>query len=163
LCNFSINTPLEIAEDILAALLPAYAQRLQADRSKSDEREEQVPFAAPPELLGSWEGAASTYQGERAVKMRFQEDGDIHVQIDDQLVTLVSEAWFADGELRGVFAGDIGTDDAGRRPYHLSLRLKLRGDLLNGSLTALSKPGPRPGDALSYWIELARETAAESK
>lgn len=61
-----------------------------------------------------------------------------------------------DGNLTGVFAGDLSVADANRRPYQLHLDAKLRGDILNGSVAAISLPAPRAGNALSYWIELQR-------
>ena len=53
--------------------------------------------------------------------------------------------------------GDVGTADASRRPHILMLSLKLRGDVLNGSAAAISTPGPRPGNALSYWVEWKKQ------
>ena len=62
-----------------------------------------------------------------------------------------------DGEyLRGGFKGDIGTEDANRTDYVLSLELKLRDDILNGSVTAITLPNVRLGNALTHWAELRR-------
>ncbi|NBO66483.1 MAG: hypothetical protein EBU88_16835 [Acidobacteria bacterium] len=64
---------------------------------------------------------------------------------------------FENGYLTGVMSGDIGTDDANRTRYVLNLSLKLRGDLLNGGITALTIPGRRVGNALTFWTELKRQ------
>lgn len=54
-------------------------------------------------------------------------------------------------------SGDIGTDDANRTRYVLGLALKLRGETLSGGTTALTLPGRRVGNALTYWTELKRQ------
>src|SRR5262245_34091626 len=64
---------------------------------------------------------------------------------------------FKDGYLSGSFAGDIGTEDANRTRYTLALSLKLRGNVLNGAMTALSLPSSRLGMALTHWVELEKE------
>ncbi len=60
--------------------------------------------------------------------------------------------------------GDIGTEDANRRPYRLHLDLKLRGRLLNGAIVPQTwseddyggAPERRVGNGLSYWTELRK-------
>ena len=140
--------------------LPLRIGRLEQGQSGGGESSETPPLAERlSPLRGRWAGAISTYQGDRPLEINVQEDGDIHVRMAGQLATLLNDVQYSDGELLGAFAGDVGTDDANRRPYHVALRLKLRGDLLNGSATAISLPGKRPGNALSYWIELRRDQA----
>jgi hypothetical protein len=88
----------------------------------------------------------------------FLESGDVHAQLGGQLRTLLNSVQWQDGYLSGRMMGDIGTEDANRRPYLLSLTLKLRGkDVLNGPASALSLPGPRPGNALTQWVELKKK------
>ena len=64
---------------------------------------------------------------------------------------------FSDDRLRGSTLGDIRTDDAAKRPYTLVFDLNLRWNVLNGSVSAISKPGPRLGNALSHWCELEKD------
>ena len=53
-------------------------------------------------------------------------------------------------------AGDIRTEDANRTRYILGLSLKLRGDVLNGGITALSVPAG--GRECAYlWAELKKQ------
>jgi len=73
------------------------------------------------------------------------------------LKTLLDRTQFKDGYLTGSFSGDIGTEDANRTRYALSLSLKLRGNILNGAMTAQSLPGRRVGNALTHWVELKKE------
>jgi hypothetical protein len=52
---------------------------------------------------------------------------------------------------------DLGTEDVSRgRPYTLWLELKLRDNVLNGSLIALSQR-PNPTGPLAHWVELRRK------
>jgi hypothetical protein len=55
--------------------------------------------------------------------------------------------------------GDIGTDDARRRPYKLQWDVTLRGDVLNGTLYATTRT-TRPL-RLGYWVELQRTAAGK--
>jgi hypothetical protein len=41
--------------------------------------------------------------------------------------------------------------------FYLRLEVKRRGDVLNGSVIALSLPGSRAGNALTHWIQVSRE------
>ena len=154
LCNTSSSAPLRITQEILATLLPKYGQRLHA------EPEHQPNGAgrayAPPELVGFWSGSVSTYEGDRKLEMWVKPDGDIHMRLEDQLLTVLNTSRLQEGRLTGVFAGDIATSDANRRPYNLHLDTNLRGETINGSLTAISLPNRKPGNALSYWVALQR-------
>src|SRR5262249_16623262 len=104
-----------------------------------------------------WQGKVHTYKGELDFKLLFQPDGDVHAQLGTQLKTLLNRVQFRDGYLSGVFTSDIGTEDANRTRYSLALMLKLRGAVLNGSMTAHSLPGRRIGNGLTHWVELKKE------
>src|SRR5512134_3291214 len=97
-----------------------------------------IAFAPPPDLLGDWHGTVHTYQGDIALKLWFKESGDIHAQLGDQLKTLVNEAEFTNGTLGGRMLGTIATEDAARRPHEVQLDLKLRDQLLNGAIYAVT-------------------------
>ena len=62
--------------------------------------------------------------------------------------------------LEGV-EGNVATPDAARYPYQLRFSLKQRTpDILNGTTSAvsLSTRPDRMGSALSYWVELRKES-----
>ncbi len=113
-------------------------------------------FTPMPELAGVWTGEVVTYESTLPVVVAVQESGAVHIQLGAQPWTLLNDARFSDGFLRGFFAGDIGTEDVNRRPYNLRLEVKQRGDVLNGSLIGISLPDNRIGNALTHWIELRR-------
>ena len=79
------------------------------------------------------------------------------MKIEGQPETLLTSARFRDGWLRGRFRGDLGTEDANRTKHELHLEVKQRGDVLNGSLTAMSNSKPRVGNALTHWIEVKKQ------
>jgi hypothetical protein len=161
LCNAASELTARFTQELLASQIPVYAERLATvtpatPSSTTGETPPKSPFAPPEELLGRWTGRVLTYQRELPLELIVQESGDVHVRLAGGLWTLLNEPRFENGFLLGVFAGDIATADANRRPYHLHLNVRPRGEALNGSLTAISLPAPRLGNALSYWVDLRK-------
>jgi hypothetical protein len=158
LANTGCQLPYKIEGDILSVLVPGYAARLaerQAKKAEEAAKASAPVFQPVPELLGDWRGDVHTYNGMLPLELSFKPSGDVHARLKDQLWTLLNDVRFLEGCLRGKMFGDIGTEDANRRPYHLHLELKLRGDALNGSVTAMSLP-TRLGNALSHWVEVRK-------
>jgi CubicO group peptidase (beta-lactamase class C family) len=151
-----------VADQILGALLPDYAARLQAHRD--DPVEERAGYRPSDELLGAWDGQVETYAGQQRLRLWFQPDGDIHAQVDEQMKSLVNNPSFRDGWLAGDFHGRIETPDAQRHPHHLALDLQLRDGRLNGGIRELSEReepdggglGRRVRNAVTHWAELER-------
>jgi hypothetical protein len=157
--NFSTDLPVRVTQWLAGALLPGYDDKAKAGSPTPEAPPE--PYKPAAEWLGHWTGSIDLGDlgDERRldVEMWFPESGEIQLQMKGQLRTLVNGARFEEGYLRGSVGGDIGTDDANRRrPYNLHLKLKNRGEALNGSITATSLAGKRVGSVLSYWIELKR-------
>lgn len=155
LCNAGTELPLRIAREILGEMLPEYGTAMRKNRDHKPNSEPGKPNA-PPELVGYWRGDVETYEGKRRLQLWVQPDGDVKLRLANELVTILNGSALRDGMLTGEFAGDIGTEDANRRPYHLHLRAKLRGEMLNGAVTAISVPARKAGNALSHWVELTR-------
>jgi CubicO group peptidase (beta-lactamase class C family) len=131
LCNEDDRLAHTIADEITALMLPGWKPP-QPSASPP-------PTPLPHQLAGVWKGAISTYQKEIPMTLEVQDAGDIHVQLGDQLKTLLNNARFRDGVLSGAMQGDIGIPEASRRPYTLSIRLNLRnGNVLNGAVSARS-------------------------
>jgi CubicO group peptidase (beta-lactamase class C family) len=152
LTNSSSPAPHAIADEIMATLLPDARLKPAAPNNQ------QEPVFTPTEqLLGKWEGTIHTYKADIPFTLVVQPDGDIHARLGTQLKSLVNRAEFKDGYLTGDFLGDIGTEDANRTRYVLALSLKLRGEVLNGAVTARSLPSRKPGNALTQWAELKKK------
>ncbi len=137
LCNNRYRPIYDFDKEILAAMLPKFAENLRAQENKPKEKKPER-FSPPPSLLGEWEGEIKTYSGVMPVKMVFQDDGDIHVKIEDQLETLLNEVSFKGEILSGRFYGEIKTEDATRFPHTVDLKMKLYGQRLSGSANANS-------------------------
>jgi CubicO group peptidase (beta-lactamase class C family) len=152
LSNARSDLPGQVADRIEGALFPEAARKTRAQNQAPQE----PVFKPSSELLGAWQGEVHTYKEELPFTLVFQPDGDIHARLGRQLRTLLNRVEFRDGYLRGSFTGDIGTEDANRTRYELTLSLKLRGDVLNGAMTAQSLPGRRVGNALTHWVELKK-------
>jgi len=151
--NAGSNLPSQVMEQIVEVVAPETARNPGAQNQSPPEQ----VFKPSSELLDAWQGKVHTYKGELTFKLLFHPDGDVHAQLGPQLKTLLNRPQFKDGYFSGSFSGDIGTEDANRTRYTLSLSLKLRGDVLNGAMTAQSMPGKRVGNALTHWVELKKE------
>lgn len=141
-----------VTEEIISVLMPGAARKPPASPLPGPE-----PFKPAGELVGTWKGSVQTYRGEVPFALEIQTDGDIHARLGTQLQTLLNRAGYRNGYLIGAMMGDIGTEDASRRPHTLNLLLKLRGDVLGGAMTAVSLPGKRVGNALTHWVELKKQ------
>ncbi len=147
----------EVTEAILSRLL-GYEFR---GRERGGKDETIVPGSGlPGELLGTWKGAVHTYLRKVPVSFWFKESGDVHVQLDGQLTTLVNNARFLDGTFAGRMMGRIPTPPAGRRPHFLSFGFNLREGVLSGLLAAVGEQSAR-GLYLPYWVEVRRQVPSE--
>ncbi len=122
-----------VADEIIATLAPDFPLD-GGDRSRPAED-------LPPSVIGTWRAQIETYQGE--VSLDFN--------VGDEFET-------RGGRVFGVVDGDVGTEDAARRPYRLHLDLEHVGGELRGAATAVSvaRPGERMGNALSYRLIAVR-------
>ena len=171
LCNEDDRLAHTIADEISQKLIPGW---------KLPEAGKPGPaFTSPPELVGKWKGTVQTYRSMTPLALEVLDSGEIRVQLGTQLPTLLARPSFRDGTLRGVFGGSLDLLEAERRPYIVSLSLKLRdGQVLNGSVTAraegsgtipmynVSSPGEGPASAvrveketflLTQWAELHKQ------
>jgi len=152
LSNARSDLPARVSGQIADILLPQVAR----NAAPGNQAPSEPVFKPSSELLGTWQGRVHTHErGGLPFTLVFQPDGDIHARLGRQLRTLLNRVEFRDGYLRGSFTSDIGTEDANRRRYELLLSLKLRGDVLNGGMTARSQ-GKCPCDALTHWVELKK-------
>lgn len=152
LTNSSSSMPHQTADEIVGALIPSAKPKPTTAAPPAE-----TDFKPAPELIGAWNGSVKTYKETLPLTLTIQADGDVHVRVGAQLRTLLNRAAFQNGYLTGQFNSDIGTEDANRTKYLLSVSLKLRGDELNGAITAMSLPGKRVGNALTHWAELKRQ------
>lgn len=156
MANGNCGIPHEIEKYILPVLVPGYAKKAAAlEKKQKKAAAKQSPgFQPTPELTGDWSGLVHTYENDIPFNLSFKPSGEVHARLGEQLMTLVNEVKFTDGCLTGRMSGKIFTSDIMRRPHHpyhhLSLDLRLRGDVINGAVIAVAANG------LSHWAELKK-------
>jgi CubicO group peptidase (beta-lactamase class C family) len=148
---------------ILKALLPSYHQ---AAPEPAKPATAATPFKPAPELVGTWKGTVRTPEGEQPMELKVLPTGDTHVRIGGEprypnrstflQEALVNRVAFKDGELTGSTMAQIQTADTKRQPHTVSLYLKLRGDRLNGSATAVSVFDGFWIFGLPHWADLQK-------
>lgn len=161
LTNTSDNAVFEVADRLAAAVLPAFARRLEEDRAEEEESDEedgdgQDGFRPPRDLVGDWSGRLVAWEDTVPARLTVQADGDVHLELEDQLVALVNGVEHEEGFLTGRAALRVPTRDAGRWHHSLLLRLKRDGDALRGWAAAQTTERPIHF-ALSSYLELRRE------
>jgi CubicO group peptidase (beta-lactamase class C family) len=140
----------QIANEIFKVLLPKWQASAQKPEPPAP------PFHPDAELLGTWKGNLHTYQKDLPVTITVLPSGDVHIRLADQLESLLNKAQFKDGWLSGEARGDVTTEDAERhRADTLLFNLKLRGNLLNGAVSA-TEDGPNPV-ALTQFLEVEKQ------
>jgi CubicO group peptidase (beta-lactamase class C family) len=142
----------EVSDRIAAVLLPKW---------KTVTPPGPKPTSPPSSLQGVWTGKLVTYKGEIPLKMAFFDLEDVHVQMGVGPPGLLLGLEWRNGAISGEILGDVGTEDANRRPYTIKLTLKLRGNVLSGPASAISHGGRRVGNELTYWVELNKEIRSE--
>lgn len=157
-CNASLPDDLtlwKIEWETFAAMLPGFP------RIPAIPERKPAAFVPPQELLGEWQGAVHTYQGDTPVRLSARSGGEIAIEIDGQRGTPIpfdtplGPLAFRNGWLTGLFFGTIPTDDARRSPHVVFLRLKLTGDTLAGTASAVAVDQTF---ALPYWTSLKRNS-----
>jgi CubicO group peptidase (beta-lactamase class C family) len=144
-----------VADAVAAALLPRRAATQPGREARvAAGAAADAPFTAPPELLGEWAGQITTADGTTVpLILRVQPDGDVHVQLGDELRTLLNDISFEHGRLVGRFAGTMPGEDARRHPHSVLLTMWLRDGKLAGAATAQSDHF-----ALSSYVELKKKS-----
>jgi CubicO group peptidase (beta-lactamase class C family) len=145
-----------LTDRILASLAPGEIPMPdRPPRDEASDEEDDPPFRAPDSLTGVWIGFVDTYMGARDLRVVVESAG-VQVGLGTQPILDLDGASFDGAYLRGSFTGDLGTEDVNRTDHVLALELRLRGDVMNGSLIGLSVPAVRVGNALTHWAEVRR-------
>ncbi len=157
--SLAYRLPDMISEVLLTAKeKPAAETKVQSSPTGGEEQKDDVSSPLK-KIEGTWRGKLVTYQGEAPLRLVVQPDGDVHVRVGDQLETLLSNATFQGGFLRGRFAGKVPYDDARGREYTVQLELKLRDGVLNGSATTHTAQDGWGSNAVTHWAEVKKQSA----
>jgi len=158
LCNASLSDELalwNIEWETFAALVPHFPERPAIPQNMPR------AFEPPRELVGEWEGDVQTYQGRVPLKLSVKSGKEIAVEINGRpgrpipMTTALGPLGFQNGWLSGLFFGSIPTEDAKRSRNVVFLRLRLQGDTLSGTVSAVAID---QSFALPYWASLKRKS-----
>ncbi|MBL8272028.1 MAG: hypothetical protein JNL55_36850, partial [Steroidobacter sp.] len=149
---------------LLRSLLPGWREQTPATAAVAARPQ---PFQPNAQLTGSWQGIIHTYEGEQPMQLQVFANGDIHLRVGGapkfafrttlQQEALLNNVTFKDGMLSGNSLASVATSDTRRLPSTLSVHLQLRGDVLNGYVSADSVYEGRWGYSLPYWTELRKQ------
>ncbi len=152
LTNSSSPAPRIIADKIATVMLPGWKPTPAPAEQKTP------PFAAQPELTGTWKGTLTAPETQMPVELVFQPDGLIRATFGDQLQTLVSRATFEKGLFQGAFNARIPNPDTRRYSHFVHLALNLDGTTLRGSANAIGDAdNDRVRNALAHWVTLTKQ------
>lgn len=149
------NFTYQLVDKIADAVLPDYPEMRKKDSIKGA-RPKPQPFAPPTELLGDWKGKIKTWSGTIPVSITFQPDADVHINVGDEMKTLVNFVRFENGRFSGSCNGTIQTPDAAQYPHYLRINLTLRDNTLSGAVVA-DTFGSRLHYQLPSWIKLTKQ------
>lgn len=147
-----------IAREIVATLVPRYADSLRARQARATPPVARPAWATPATLSGTWSGTVRTWQGVEPMTLTFQPDGDVVAALGRQPRALLWDtAWQGDSVFVGRFPATMPTDDARLHKHSVLLRLTLRNGTLSGSATAQTIPPDTVFFARTSYASLARQ------
>ena len=164
LSNTDSQWPDAILIEIVCALLSLQPEEFLPVNENADES----PFVPGLELVGTWRGLVHTDEGMIPLVLEIGKAGGIYATLGEQPRTVLQSVSYQDRLpqfltagggpfLRGWMQGELETVDVNRgQPYKLWIELKLRDDVLNGSLIAFSQREFYTGP-LAHWVELREQ------
>lgn len=146
----------DVEWEILKAVIPGFpeAPEVPARPSASD------AFAPPDSLVGVWQGKVRVEAAELPAKLTVEKTGQVRLELAGQetaaltVPTPLGSLRFTGDVLIAQFMTGLKTADTARSPHILLLALKLRGEKLDGSVSAVAM---NQHFCFSHWIELSRQ------
>lgn len=141
LINGQETAPGRLVNEILAALLPPFAEKWNREKAKPAEPRRTEP-PIPGDLPGEWEGRLETYEGPHPVRLILDAEGRVQYMFLDGRPEATPEKpssgklRFIDGLLTGNIGAKIPTADAQRAPHFTWVSLRLRDGRLSGAASA---------------------------
>jgi hypothetical protein len=119
----------------------------------SADRPSRSRFAS--EVQGVWRGTVATPKQALPVTLTFKDSSEVTAILGKEAETSVKEVKYPGRIFLGRIQGDIGVEDAARRPYDLDWDLTIADEKLCGVLYAIGRENAR-GLLLPFWAELKR-------
>lgn len=150
-----------LMQPLLRSLLPAWREPAPASPTAVAAE----PIVVPAEMVGRWEGDLHTPEGQQPMWITVNSAGDVLLQIGEadfdnrstaQQPAVLNDVKFDGNGLSGTTLAQIVTADTRRYPHTVSLSLKLRDGVLNGSAVAASVYHGRWVYGLPHWVALKK-------
>jgi CubicO group peptidase (beta-lactamase class C family) len=156
LSNTTSRHPFTVATDIIAGMVPRYADTLKARRGRPAAPTNRS-VTAPAQFAGEWKGTLRTWDGTQPFTLTFQPDGDVVAKLGNSPRSLLWEtAWQGDSIFTGRFAGTVPTADASLHRHSIFLNLTLRGGKLSGQASAQTLPPDTVYYARTSYVDLGK-------
>ncbi len=156
LSNTTSRHPFTLAQDIVAGLVPRYADTVKARRARQPPPTP-TTWSTPAKLAGEWKGTIRTWDGTKPFMLTFQADGDVVAKLGSSPRALIWDAgWQGDSVFVGRFAGTVPTPDASLHRHSVFLNLTLRGGRLSGQASAQTIPPDTVYFARTSYIDLGK-------
>ena len=153
-----INSSGEAADDLVFRIsdtvVPGFLERATQIISDHEMWADQ-PYKPTAEFLGKWEGLISTASGQLPIILLFRPDGDVHVQVGNQLETMLSDIGYREGLLSGQFVADLPMEQAGAGPHSVTISVRFNENQLSGFITS-DLVNQKGGFSLSAYARLFR-------
>ncbi len=157
LTNVTGNATDEMAFRITEALVPGFLE--QAGRMQVEwEAKTGRAYKATSELVGTWSGVIHQSGGVLPLEILIQADGDVHVSLENQYITLLNGVRYEDGLLTGEFVGECAAEQSVDHPHLIRLGLHLQDGRLSG-FAAPILANEAGSFALPMYIALERHDA----
>jgi hypothetical protein len=130
----------EVEWEIFKAVVPGFPEAPQRQAPASP----QTAFSPPDSLIGVWEGKVRISGGDIPVKLTVEKAGAVRLNLAGQESpaltgpTPLGSLRFRDGVLIAPFLAGLKTADTARGAHILLLEAKLRGEALDGALSAVA-------------------------
>jgi len=156
LSNTTSRHPFTLATDIIAGMVPRYADTMKARRGRPAPPSNRT-VTAPAQFAGEWKGTIRMWNGTQPFTLTFQPDGDVVAKLGSSPRALLWEsAWQGDSIFTGRFAGTMPTPDASLHRHSILLNLTLRGGKLSGQASAQTTAPDTIYYARTSYIDLGR-------
>jgi hypothetical protein len=156
LANYGSAPAMEVIDQILATLLPAYREGFsRAEKSRVTVPTPPPPTSVPAEFTGKWSGEIQTHRAPVPLVLTVLSMGDVEAALGQQATVRMTDVRFSLNRLSGRMRGDLGVDDTGAAPYKLRLQLDLHDKRLIGAAVTYAR-ATHEGPRLPFWVELNR-------
>jgi CubicO group peptidase (beta-lactamase class C family) len=156
LANYGSAPAMEVIDQILSTLLPAYREGLsRAQQAPAAAPAPAAPLSVPAEFIGKWSGKIQTHRAHLPLVLTVLSTGVVDAALEKQGTVRMTDLRFSVNRMSGRMRGDLGVDDTGTAPYELRLQLQLQDKKLIGAAVTYALEGYE-GPRLPFWVELKR-------